>query len=79
MGPVARREMGPSRDVELLVIESGTLHRGRMTEEIYMGLFGVGQAIDVIVVTPDDAGRYRESFAAVIHAALKEGRVACGA
>jgi hypothetical protein len=34
----------------------------------------VGQAVDVIVVTPEDIERYRDSLGLVIRPALEEGR-----
>ncbi|MBI4729455.1 MAG: nucleotidyltransferase domain-containing protein [Acidobacteria bacterium] len=74
-GSAARGEMGPNSDIDLLVIKRGEFHRGRLTEEIYMRLLGVGQAVDVIVVTPEDVERYRDSIAVVIGPALREGRV----
>lgn len=40
-----------------------------------MNLFGVGQAVDVVVVTPEDVERYRDSVAFVIYPALKDGKV----
>lgn len=67
--------MGPDSDVDLLVIKSGQFHRGRLTEEIYMSLIGVGQATDVVVATPEDIERYRHSPALVIAPALQEGKV----
>jgi predicted nucleotidyltransferase len=74
-GSAARDQMGANSDVDLLVIKSGHFHRGRLTEEIYMNLFGVGQAVDVVVVTPEDVVRYRDSLALVIRPALEEGRL----
>ena len=74
-GSAVRGEAGASSDLDLLVIKSGQYHRGRLTEEIYLGLIGVGQAVDVVVVTPEDIERYRDSGALVIAAALREGRV----
>ena len=74
-GSAVKGEMGPHSDVDLLVIRSGKFHRGRMTEEIYINLYGVGQAVDVVVVTPEDVARYRDSFAVVIYPALREGKV----
>ncbi len=73
-GSAARGEMGPHSDVDLLVVKSGA-HRRRLAQAIYMRLFGVGQAVDVVVVTPDDIERYQDSCALVIHPALREGRV----
>jgi len=74
-GSAARGEMGPNSDVDLLVIKRGPFHRGHLTGDIYMNLFGVGQAVDVIVVTPEDVERYRNSRALVIGPALREGKL----
>lgn len=74
-GSAARDQMGVNSDVDLLVIKRGNFHRGRLTEEIYMNLFGVGQAVDIVVVTPEDVEQYRESIAMVIRPALEEGKV----
>jgi len=74
-GSTVRGEMGPNSDVDLLVIKSGIAHRGRLAEAIYMNLIGVGQAVDVIVVTPEDVEQYRNVFGLVIEPAIKEGEV----
>ncbi len=74
-GSAARGEAGPGSDLDLLVIKPGNYHRGRLTEEIYLSLIGVSRAVDVIVVTPEDVDRYRDSPALVIAPALREGRV----
>ena len=71
--PAARQ--GPDSDLDLLVIKPGRYHRGRLTEEIYLSLIGVGQAVDVVVVTPEDVDRYRDALGLVIAPALREGRV----
>lgn len=73
-GSAARGTMRDNSDIDLLVIKRGRFHRGRLTEEIYMHLFGVGQAVDVIVVTPDDVERYGDSPALIIERALREGK-----
>jgi len=73
-GSAARGEMGPDSDVDLLVVKSGA-HRRRLAQTIYMNLFGVGRAVDVVVVTPEDIERYGDSYALVIEAALREGKV----
>jgi predicted nucleotidyltransferase len=73
-GSAARGEMGANSDVDLLVVKSG-VHRRRLTQAIYMNLFGVGRAVDVVVVTPEDIEQYKNSFALVIEPALREGKV----
>ena len=63
-----------SSDMDLLVVKSG-VHRRRLAQEIYMKLIGVGKAVDVVVVTPEDVERFDNSPALVIAPALREGRV----
>jgi len=73
-GSAVRGEMGPNSDVDLLVVKSDVAHRGRLAGAIYMNLIGVGQAVDVIVVTPEDIERYRDAIGLVIEPALREGK-----
>lgn len=73
-GSAARGEMGPNSDVDLLVIKRGEFHQGHLTGEIYMNLHGVGQAVDVILVTPEQVERYRNTHCLVIAPALREGK-----
>ena len=73
-GSAARGQMGPDSDVDLLVIKSG-VHRRKLAREIYKSLIGVAQAVDVVVVTPEDIERFGACPALVIEPALREGRV----
>jgi hypothetical protein len=66
--------MGPKSDIDLLVVKSG-VHRRQLIQAIYMNLFGVGQAVDVVVVTPEDIEQYKDSSALVLEPALREGKV----
>jgi predicted nucleotidyltransferase len=72
-GSAARGEMGPDSDVDLLVVKA-VAHRGRLTEEIYMNLFGIRVPVDVVVVTPDDIERQRDKIGSIIGPALRDGR-----
>ena len=74
-GSAARGDMGPNSDVDLLVVKSGVVHRGQLAGDIYMNLIGVERAVDVVVVTPEDIERYKDSIALVIRPALREGKV----
>jgi uncharacterized protein len=74
-GSAARGEMGPHSDVDLLVVKRGEFHRGHLVEEIYMNLIGVGQAVDVIVVTPEEIEKYKDRVALVIYPAVREGKI----
>ena len=72
-GSAARETTGPDSDVDLLVVKRGA-HRRKLAGEIYMGLIGVGRAVDV-VVTPEDIERFGDSPALVIEPGLREGKV----
>jgi predicted nucleotidyltransferase len=74
-GSAARGEMGPNSDVDLLVIKGGKFQRHRVVESIYGNLHGVGQAVDVVVVTPEEVERYRDTSCLVIFPAMKEGKI----
>lgn len=73
-GSAARGETGPDSDIDLLVIKAN-IHRRQLAQKIYRNLIGVGRAVDVIVVTPEDVARYRDSPALIIAPALREGKV----
>jgi predicted nucleotidyltransferase len=73
-GSAARGEVSPNSDVDLLVVKRGA-HRLKLMAAIYRNLHGVKAAVDVIVVTPDDVERYRDSHCLVICPALREGKV----
>ena len=73
-GSAARGEMGPNSDIDLLVIRAGDQDRSRVLGDIYLALHGVGQAVDVVLVTPEEVERYRNTPALVIAPALREGR-----
>lgn len=72
-GSAARGTPGPDSDLDLLVVKRGA-HRRKLAGEIYMNLIGVGRAVDVVVVTPEDIERFGDSPALIIEPALREGR-----
>jgi uncharacterized protein len=74
-GSAARGTMGPDSDYDFLVIKGGKFNRDRVTVAIYEGLSGKGAAVDVVVVTPEEVDRYRDTQCLVICPALKEGIV----
>ena len=73
-GSAARGEMTRHSDVDLLVIKEDADGLDLMGQ-IYRNLSGVGAAVDVLVVSPRDVERYRDSHALVIKPALREGSV----
>jgi hypothetical protein len=70
--------MGPDSDLDLLVIKSGKFDRRRVTTAIYRNLPG-DIAVDVVVITPEEVERYRDTQCLVICQALREGKVVYGA
>lgn len=74
-GSAARGEMGPNSDLDLLVIKRGKFDYWRVLNNIYRHLRGDCAAVDVVLVTAEDAERYRDTHCLVICPALREGKV----
>jgi uncharacterized protein len=73
-GSAARGEMGPDSDLDFLVVKS-CANRREVAQAIYRHLRGVGVPKDIIVVTPEDVERHRDTIGYIIRPALREGRV----
>ncbi|MCD6401738.1 MAG: nucleotidyltransferase domain-containing protein, partial [Anaerolineales bacterium] len=73
-GSVARGDIGPDSDIDLLVVKRIDKRR-QLAKQIYKALIGVGRAVDIIVVTPEDIEKYKDSRALVIAPAIREGKV----
>ena len=73
-GSAAREEMGPDSDYDLLVIKGGKFNRDRVTLAISEQLSGES-AVDIVVVTPEEVERYRDTHCLVICPTLREGKV----
>ena len=58
----------------MLIVKEGAQRR-TLAGRIYDNLHGAGVAVDVIVVTPADIERYKDSHALLIKPALQEGKV----
>jgi predicted nucleotidyltransferase len=73
-GSAARGTMGSHSDIDVLVVKRGVYEPSQVVGDIYMNLYGVGQAVDVLVVTPEQLERYRDTPYLVIAPALRDGR-----
>lgn len=73
-GSAVRGEMGPDSDLDLLVIKS-CKNRRATARAIRRKLIGIGIAKDVMVATPQDIERYKDSIGLIYHLALIEGKV----
>ncbi len=73
-GSAARGDMKSNSDLDLLVIKGGEYDQSRLVGDIYRNLHGLGHAVDVLVVTPEQVERYRNTHCLIIAPAIREGR-----
>ena len=73
-GSAVRGEMNRNSDVDLLVVKEAKNLR-QLTASVYQRLYGIGVAVDIVMVTPQDVERYKDSHALIIKPALREGMV----
>ena len=73
-GSAARGDLNRHSDVDLLIVKEGVDTLDLM-RQIRRNLYGVGAAVDAIVVTPQAIERYKDSHALIIKPALQEGKV----
>ena len=73
-GSAARGDLNRHSDVDLLIVKEGVDTLDLM-RQIRRNLYGVGAAVDAIVVTPQAIERYKDSHALIIKPALREGKV----
>jgi predicted nucleotidyltransferase len=74
-GSAVRGEMNEDSDLDLIIVKQGDYNPRAVAAEIYLRLFGVGQAVDLIVITPEQIEEYRYSPYYVLYPALQEGKV----
>ena len=74
-GSAARGTMGPHSDLDLLVIKGGQYDYHRVISDIYAALADMEPATEVVLATPEQVERYRDSFCLVFYPALREGKV----
>jgi predicted nucleotidyltransferase len=74
-GSAARGAMRPNSDLDLLVIKAGDYHHRALTVDVLRALSGIEYPTDVVVATPQEVERYKDSYCLVIHPAIREGKV----
>jgi predicted nucleotidyltransferase len=74
-GSYARGEADADSDLDLLVVVRDVRYPRRESTRIRRALRGLLVPIDVIVATPEQVERYRDSSGLVYRAALREGVV----
>ncbi len=78
-GSVARGEVGPDSDLDLLVVEKESSFQGgsRWAESsrIRRALRGIPVPIDILLFTPEEIEKWKDSTNHVIARSMREGRV----
>lgn len=74
-GSYAREEADENSDLDLLVIEQGTVDRGKEMIKIRNAIGDVGMGVDVIVCSETYANEWGHVRNTLIHQAFKEGKV----
>ncbi len=73
-GSGARGQLGPSSDLDILVVKDGVGRRD-MVQKIYGQMRGIEIGLDIVVASTHDLQRFKNSETVVIGQALKEGKV----
>ena len=74
-GSAARGQEGPDSDADLLVVMPVNGSKRQQAVQIDLALEGIPIPIDLIVVTPEEVEKYRETIGPIIHEAVREGKV----
>ena len=72
-GSAARGEMGLDSDLDFLVIKRCGQRR-KTARKIERSLIGMKIPTDIIVATPEDIHRYKDTIGLIFRPALREGR-----
>ena len=73
-GSRARGDARKTSDFDLLIVKRGEFDKSATYKLLFQKLYGVAAAVDLVLVTPEEAREYRDSLFAVIGSALREGR-----
>ena len=73
-GSMARGEASRYSDIDLLVVVPDGTHRRKTTQIIYRNLFGFDISVDVVVATPTDISKYKDSPGLIYREALRGGK-----
>ncbi len=74
-GSLARGRGGPDSDADLLVVMPVDGSKRQQAVEIDLALEGIPIPIDLIVVTPEEVEKYRDTIGTIIREAVREGKV----
>jgi len=74
-GSRARGQDGPDSDADLLIVMRVDGSKRQQAVQIDLALEGIPIPIDLVVVTPEDVERHRETMGTIIREAVREGKV----
>lgn len=73
-GSAAEGRMGPSSDLDVLVVKSGDYRRIDVMHAIRRELRGLGAAVDLLIATPEELEEHGNRLGLVYRPALQQGR-----
>jgi predicted nucleotidyltransferase len=73
-GSAARGEMGPDSDLDILVVMPDGTHRRRTAQYLHTQFSGIPYGVDVLVATPTDLEKYRDSVGLIYRVIFQEGQ-----
>ncbi len=73
-GSAARGELGPTSDLDVLVVVPDSARPAEISRQIYRHLVGLGVPTDVVIAREDDLRRLGDNWSLVYYWALREGR-----
>lgn len=79
-GSQAREDARPDSDYDFLVIKSGIIDEIEIAQSIYEKLVDIDEdfSADIIVATPENIEKYKNSDGTILKPALSEGKVIYG-
>jgi predicted nucleotidyltransferase len=64
----------PQSDIDLLVVMPEGIHRRRTAQLLYRKIRGVDAPFDILVATPTDLEKHKDSIGLIYRTILQEGR-----
>ncbi len=73
-GSAARGELGKYSDVDVLVVMPEGTHRRHTAMSLYAQIIGFPFAVDIVVATPGDLERHKDTVGLVYRNILRDGK-----
>ena len=73
-GSAARGEINAESDLDLLVVMPDGTHRRHTAQDIYEHLFGFPIPVDIMVATPTDLEKHKDTVGLIYRVILREGK-----